>query len=70
MRWARPSTTSTLAVISPETGEECARALFDEDGRLLNAGQAVGEIVNRSGRGTFEGYYRSEDAEQERLRDG
>ena len=59
-----------LAVISPETGEECARAEFDADGRLLNAGQAIGEIVNRSGRGKFEGYYRREDAEQERLRGG
>jgi fatty-acyl-CoA synthase len=59
-----------LAVISPETGEECARAEFDADGRLLNAGEATGEIVNRSGRGKFEGYYRSDDAEQERLRGG
>jgi fatty-acyl-CoA synthase len=59
-----------LAVISPETGEECARAEFDADGRLLNAGEAIGEIVNRSGRGKFEGYYRREDAEQERLRGG
>jgi fatty-acyl-CoA synthase len=59
-----------LAVISPETGEECARAEFDADGRLLNAGQAIGEIVNRSGRGKFEGYYRRADAEQERLRGG
>ncbi|HUE05787.1 MAG TPA: AMP-binding protein [Acidimicrobiales bacterium] len=59
-----------LAVISPETGEECARAEFDADGRLLNAGEATGEIVNRSGRGKFEGYYHREDAEQERLRGG
>jgi steroid-22-oyl-CoA synthetase len=59
-----------LAVISPETGEECARAEFDADGRLLNAGEATGEIVNRSGRGKFEGYYRREDAEAERLRGG
>ncbi len=57
-------------MISPETGEECARAEFDADGRLLNAGEATGEIVNRSGRGKFEGYYRREDAEQERLRNG
>ncbi len=59
-----------LAVISPETGEECARAEFDDEGRLLNAGQAIGEIVNRSGRGSFEGYYQREDAEAERLRRG
>ena len=59
-----------LAVISPETGEECPPAEFDAEGRLLNAGDAIGEIVNRSGRGSFEGYYQREDAEQERLRGG
>jgi fatty-acyl-CoA synthase len=59
-----------LAVISPDTGEECPRAVFDADGRLLNAGEAIGEIVNRSGRGNFEGYYERADAEAERLRRG
>jgi fatty-acyl-CoA synthase len=59
-----------LAVISPETGEVCAPARFDSEGRLLNAGEAIGEIVNRSGRGSFEGYYRREDAERDRLRGG
>ena len=59
-----------LAVISPETGEECPPAEFDDEGRLLNAGEAIGEIVNRSGRGSFEGYYQREDAEAERLREG
>ena len=59
-----------LAVMSPETGEECPPAVFDGEGRLLNAGAAIGELVNRSGRGSFEGYYRREDAEEERLRRG
>jgi fatty-acyl-CoA synthase len=59
-----------LAVVDPVTGRECPRAEFDEGGRLLNAGSAIGEIVNRSGRGKFEGYYRREDAERDRLRDG
>jgi fatty-acyl-CoA synthase len=59
-----------LAVMSPETGEQCPPADIDADGRLLNAGAAIGEIVNRSGRGSFEGYYRRDDAEQERLRRG
>jgi fatty-acyl-CoA synthase len=59
-----------LAVISPDTGEECPAARFDAEGRLLNAGDAIGEIVNRSGRGSFEGYYQREDAERERLRRG
>ena len=59
-----------LAVMSPETGEECPPAEFDAEGRLLNAGAAIGEIVNRSGRGSFEGYYERPDAEQERLAPG
>ncbi len=59
-----------LAVISPETGAPCPPAVFDHEGRLLNAGEAIGEIVNRSGRGSFEGYYRRDDAEAERLRQG
>jgi fatty-acyl-CoA synthase len=59
-----------LAVISPATGTECPRADIGAEGRLLNAGTAIGEIVNRSGRGKFEGYYRHESAEQDRLRDG
>ncbi len=59
-----------LAVMGPESGAECPRARFDAEGRLLNAGEAIGEIVNRSGRGSFEGYYRREDAERDRLRDG
>ncbi len=59
-----------LAVINPETDEECPPAVIDTDGRLLNAGEATGEIVNRSGRGKFEGYYKHESAEQDRLRKG
>ena len=59
-----------LAVMSPETGEECPPAEFDDEGGLLNAGAAIGEIVNRSGRGSFEGYYQRDDAELERLRRG
>ena len=66
----RPVDGVDLAVISPDTGEECARARFDPDGRLLNAGDATGEIVNRSGRGKFEGYYKHDTAEQDRLRNG
>jgi hypothetical protein len=31
--------------------EECPPARFDEAGRLLNAGEATREIMNRSGRG-------------------
>ncbi len=66
----KPVNNVDLTVMDSETGKECARAEFDADGKLLNAGQAIGEIVNRSGRGSFEGYYKREDAEQDRLRGG
>jgi fatty-acyl-CoA synthase len=66
----KPVDAVDLAVISPETGEECVRADIGPDGQLRNAGQAIGEIVNRTGRGSFEGYYRREDAEADRLRNG
>ena len=66
----KPAAGVDIAVLNPETGAECPRAEFDDEGKLLNAGEAIGEIVNRSGRGAFEGYYRRDDADRERLRDG
>ncbi|SED30654.1 AMP-binding protein [Streptomyces sp. TLI_105] len=58
-----------LAVIDAESGEECAPARFSPTGRLLNAAEAVGELVNR-GRSPFEGYWRNPEAEAARLRGG
>ena len=40
-RSGRPVDGIDLAVISPETGEECPPAVFDPEGRLLNAGEAT-----------------------------
>ena len=34
---------------------------FDDDGRLLNAAEAIGEIVGRNVAGRFEGYYNNAD---------
>jgi fatty-acyl-CoA synthase len=59
-----------LAVVDPESGVEMAEALFDEHHRLLNGSEAIGEIVNRSGGGKFEGYYGDEVSAHGRLRDG
>jgi len=59
----------TITVRNPDTGDECPRARFDADGRLVNAEEATGEIVN-SGGGTFEGYWRNDEANRERLRGG
>ncbi len=47
-----------VVVLDPVTLEECPRAEFDPSGALANGATAIGEIVNRSGTGRFEGYYR------------
>ncbi len=53
-----------------EDGRECPPARFAADGRLLNADEAIGEIVNTTGRFLFEGYYKDAQATAERTRDG
>jgi fatty-acyl-CoA synthase len=58
------------AIFDPDSGKECPRARFDEHGRLLNAEEAIGEIVNPDGAGSFEGYYNNPEANAERMRDG
>jgi len=57
-------------VIRNEAGEECPPARFDDEGRLLNADEAIGEIVNTAGPGMFEGYYKNVEATRDRTRDG
>ena len=59
----------SIKVLNPETGDECPRARFDGAGRLLNAEESTGEIVNTGG-GTFEGYWNNDEANRERLRNG
>jgi fatty-acyl-CoA synthase len=66
----RPAEGTDVAVVDPDTGMECARAELGPDGELLNPGEAVGEIVGRSGGPSFEGYYANEDATAERTRNG
>jgi fatty-acyl-CoA synthase len=58
------------AILDPETGEECPRARFDDQGRLLNPLDAIGEIVNRNGAAGFEGYYKNDEANTARVRGG
>ncbi|WP_442942989.1 AMP-binding protein [Nocardia sp. NBC_01503] len=53
--------------IHDEDGNECPRAVFDANGVLLNAAEAIGEIVNRTGAAMFEGYYRNDQATAERI---
>ena len=51
-------------------GGEAPRARFDAEGRLVNAEECVGEIVNTLGVGPFEGYYRNEEAMRRTTRNG
>ncbi len=53
-----------------DQGRECPPARFDEQGRLLNPDECIGEIVNTLGVAWFEGYYKNEEATAERTRFG
>lgn len=66
----RPAPGLEVAVIDPSTGEECPRARFDDDGKLLNAAEAIGELVGLNALDRFEGYYNNEEATLERTRSG
>jgi fatty-acyl-CoA synthase len=57
-------------VLDPATGDECPPARFDAQGRLLNADEAIGELVSKAGGAGFEGYWRNDEAEGARLREG
>ncbi|MHB8329886.1 MAG: AMP-binding protein, partial [Acidimicrobiales bacterium] len=59
-----------VIVVDPDSGAECPPARVDDDGRLLNAAEAIGEIVSRNGVGRFEGYYANAEADAERTRQG
>ena len=58
-----------VAVVDPDGGE-LPRARFDDQGRLLNAEDCVGELVNTKGVGPFEGYYRNDEAMARATRGG
>jgi len=56
--------------ILDQRGCERPRARLDAARRLLNADEAIGEIVNTAGVGKFEGYYKNPEATRERTRGG
>lgn len=58
-----------IAVVT-EDASECPVAVFDDQGRLANADQAVGELVNRDGGQFFEGYWNAPEDEAHRRRGG
>lgn len=59
-----------IAIYNSDTVTECAVARFDADGALINADEAIGELVNTAGSGFFTGYYNDPDANAERMRHG
>ena len=57
-------------VLDAETLAEKPPAEFDANGRLLNPEECIGEIVNKSIGSGFEGYYKNDDANEQRMRNG
>ncbi|HET9966845.1 MAG TPA: AMP-binding protein [Streptosporangiaceae bacterium] len=51
-------------------GSVCPPARFGTGGALVNAEEAIGEIVSRGAAARFEGYYNNPQASRDRLRDG
>lgn len=59
-----------VAVWKPGTTQECPRARTAPDGTLLNADDAIGELVNTAGTGGFSGYYNDPAADAARADGG
>ena len=66
----RPLEGIDVVILDPVTAEEKPRARYDEHGKLLNAGEAIGELVSRNAASRFEGYYNNPEADAERTRNG
>ena len=66
----RPLDGIDVVILDPVTAEEKPRARYDEHGKLLNAGEAIGELVSRNATSRFEGYYNNPEADAERTRNG
>lgn len=59
-----------IRVVDPETRETRPPARLDAHGRVLNPDEAIGEMVNTRGARDFEGYWRNDAADAERIRHG
>jgi fatty-acyl-CoA synthase len=59
-----------VAVLNQDTGLPCPPAVFDEQGRLTNPDEAIGELVRTNGPGLFAGYYNDPAADADRMREG
>ena len=65
----RPDPQMGLEIVG-SSGSVAPVAEFGPDGRLLNAAEAIGEIVVRGGAARFEGYYNNPEAMSAKVRDG
>lgn len=59
-----------VCIVDPDTLQECPPARLDRHGRVLNAEEAIGELVNKTGAAAFEGYWKNPAADAERVRHG
>lgn len=59
-----------VRVVDPQTRSTCPPAVLDEHGRVQNAEDAIGELVDTTGAAKFEGYYKNPEADAERVRHG
>jgi fatty-acyl-CoA synthase len=59
-----------IKVLDSDTEKECSPGIFDAQGRLQNAEEAIGELVNTGGVALFEGYYKNDEANAKRTRNG
>lgn len=66
----KPPPGNDVVIVDPTTKAQCPPAHFDEQGKLQNASEAIGEIVSRDGVSRFEGYYANDEADAERTREG
>ncbi|MEV8638898.1 AMP-binding protein [Streptosporangium sp. NPDC051023] len=59
-----------VRIVNPETLQARPAAVLDEHGRVTNAEESIGEIVDVEGAAKFEGYYKNDAANAERVRHG
>ncbi|MEU9805333.1 long-chain-fatty-acid--CoA ligase [Mycobacterium sp. NPDC050853] len=75
--WAPGTPSGAIGPLTPDVqildinnGKSCPPAIFDDSGKLMNAAEATGELVNVTGPGRFTGYYKNPEADAERMVDG
>ena len=59
-----------VVIVDPVSLNPCPTAVLDAHGKVLNPDEAIGEIVDQRGARDFEGYYRNDAADAERVRNG